>query len=1010
MNKIYALVWNQALACWSVTHEGARRRRKSGARKGMVVAAVSLLGMGTMASAFALPNGGKVVSGTGDILTFNNGQEMAINQHSDKLITNWNDFSVASGQKVTFNQPGTSSIALNRVVGVNASNIQGQVKANGQVFLVNPNGVVFGQAARVDVGGLVASTKDIADKDFEAGNYRFAGNSTAQIINSGTLTAAEGGNIALLGNNVRNDGVIQAQMGRVALGAGNAFTVNFDGNNLLNLQVDGSAVDALVHNGGLLKADGGQVLMTAKSANAMLQTVVNNQGAIEANTLRGTSGKITLDGGDSGVVQVAGSMNANAVGTQGNGGLIETKGAKTEVQLAARVNTQASNGRTGDWKISSSEVRVSPTAASGRNTAYADTLSSNLATTNIELASTAGDVVVGGPVTWNSGNQLKLSSAGDIELNGGLTAIGANARVEMTAKKAIRLNDNVTLTGANGSLGLNHQSGYALGDKAVVTLSGAGAAFDSNGSQYGVVQNSAQLQAVNNNLNGLYVLGNRITGYGSFRSIGGDSQFNGVFDGLGNTLSGFSITNTGPNVGLFAANSGRIGNLKLASMTINGTTSNAGFSNIGGLVGMNTGTIDNVSATGLRVNGSSANSNIVGGLVGYNAGGSINRGAVTASTLSGNAYTSSIGGLVGENASGLAGMGNITNSSANTTISGSMQRNSTGGVGGLVGSNKGGRIADSSSSGTVGNYYYNGGLNVGGLIGYNLTGMVERSNSSAIVRGYSASNVGGLVGLNVNSAIKESNASGAVYGSGSLSVGGLVGSNQNSTLNDVKATGNVSDTAGTHVGGLVGYNSYSQIDTAEALGNVTGGANGNIGGLVGNNYGGTIGHAVARGVVLGGNNSHVGGLVGYNDGDLSSVEASGVVNGGYNSFVGGLVGTNGRNLGTSSIDTATAKGNVWGNQYSIVGGLVGQNHGQIRNSLALGRVGGGYYTKLGGLVGLNMGNVRQSVATGKIDFNSRLGQTYGGLVGVNYGTMSYNSVSGEAAQVPLAGLNYGEIK
>ncbi|MGR6737436.1 two-partner secretion domain-containing protein [Pseudomonas chlororaphis] len=1008
MNKMYALVWNQALACWNVAHEGARRRRKSGARKGMVVAAVSLLGVGAMSSAFALPNGGEVVSGRGDILTFNNGQEMAINQHSDKLITNWNDFSVASGQKVIFNQPGTRSVALNRVIGVNASNIQGQVKANGQVFLVNPNGVVFGQGAQVNVGGLVASTKNISDADFNAGNYRFTGNSTAEIINSGTLVASEGGNIALLGNNVRNDGSIQAQMGRVALGAGNAFTVNFDGNNLLNLQVDGAAVDALVRNGGLLKADGGQVLMTAKSANAMLQTVVNNQGAIEANTLRGTAGKITLDGGDAGTVQVAGVMNANAIGTLGDGGLIETKGANTEVQLAARVNTQASNGRTGTWKISSSEVKVSPTAAAGRNTAYADTLSNNLASTNIELASTAGDVVVGGPVTWKSGNQLKLSSNGDIELNGGLSSTGANARAELNAKKSIKLNGNVTLSGANSSLGLNHESGYALGQNAVVTLSGAGAGFDSNGSQYGVIQNTAQLQAVNNNLNGLYVLGNSIKGYGSFRSIGGNSQFAGVFDGLGNTVSGFNVTNTGPNVGLFAANSGRISNLKLASMTVNGTTSNTGFSNVGGLVGMNSGTIDNVSATGLRVNGSASNSNIVGGLVGVNAGGSINRSSVTA-TLYGNAYTSSIGGLVGENASGQAGLGNISNSSANASISGAMQRNSTGGVGGLVGSNKGGYITDSSSSGTVTGS--SGGLNIGGLIGYNLTGMVERSNSSAVVRGYSASNVGGLVGLNVNSAVKESSASGAVYGSGSMAVGGLIGSNQgsSSTLDDVKASGNVSDSSGAHVGGLVGYNNYGKIDTAEALGNVTGGANANVGGLVGNNYGGTIGHSVARGKVVAGSTSHVGGLVGYNDGDLNSVEASGEVRGGYNSFVGGLVGTNGRNLG-STIDTATAKGNVWGDRNSIVGGLVGQNHGQILNALSLGALSGGYYAKMGGLVGLNMGQVRQSAATGKVNFLTYGQQIYGGLVGVNYGTMAYNSVSGEAAQVSLFGLNYGEIK
>ncbi|OLF55646.1 GLUG motif-containing protein [Pseudomonas chlororaphis] len=1007
MNKVYALVWNQAQACWSVAPEGARRRRKAGVRKGMLVAAVSLLGSGMMSSAFALPTGEKIISGTGDILTFGNGKEMSINQHSDKLITNWNDFSVNAGEKVTFNQPGKNAVALNRVVGVNASDIQGQINSNGQVFLVNPNGVLFGQGARVNVGGLVASTKNLSDDDFKAGNYKFSGTSPAEIINNGTITAAEGGSVALLGSSVSNNGVVQAQMGRVALGAGDAFTVNFDGNNLLNLQVDGAAVNALVKNGGLLKADGGQVLMTSKTAGTMLQTVVNNQGSIEANTLRGVAGKITLDGGDLGTVLVGGAMSASAVGTLGNGGVIETKGGKTEVQLATRVNTLASNGQTGSWKISSSEVKVSPTAASGRNTAYADTLGRNLATTNIELASSVGDMVVGGPITWNSGNKLTLSTNGNLELNGGLTSTGANARVEMNSKQAIKLNGNVSLSGANSSLGLNHASGYSLAPNATVTLSGAGAGFDSNGSKYGVIQNTAQLQNINTNLNGLYVLGNSIKGYGAFKSIGGNNAFAGAFDGLGNTISGFTVTNTGPNVGLFAANSGSISNLKLASMTINGTTTSAGFSNIGGLVGLNTGTLTNVSATGLRVNGNVNNTNVVGGLVGLNAGGVVDRASMTTSNVWGNAYTSSIGGLVGENTTGAMGAGSIANSMANVAVSGYMQRNAVGGVGGLVGSNKGGYIADSSSAGSV--VSSSAGLNVGGLVGYNQSGVIERTSSSASVRGTGASNIGGLVGLNVNSAIKESSASGAVNGNGSVAIGGLIGSNQSSKLFDIKSTGTVYDMAGASVGGLVGLNSYGQVDTAEALGNVTAGINANAGGLIGNNYSGSVSHAVARGKVTAGSTAHVGGLVGLNDGDLNAVEASGDVVGGVNSFVGGLVGTNGRNQ-NNIIDTASAKGNVFGGSRSMVGGLVGQNHGQVVNSLAQGMVGGGGYATLGGLVGLNRGNVRQSLATGKVDFKPNLYQTYGGLVGVNYGEMLYNSAMGDASMVPLAGLNYGVIQ
>lgn len=1008
MNKIYALVWNQSLGCWNVANEGARRRSKSGGRKGIVVAAVTLLGLGGLSSAFALPTGGTVVSGSGDILSYEDGQKMAINQHSEKLITNWTDFSVKADQNVTFNQPSASSIALNRVIGTNASNIQGQINANGQVFLVNPNGVVFGQGAQVNVGALVASTKNISDADFTANKYQFSGNSPAEIVNSGTITAAQGGNVALLGSKVRNDGVIQAQMGRVALGAGNDFTLNFDGNNLLNLQVSGTAVDALAQNGGLLKADGGQVYMTAKSAGTMLQAVVNNQGSIEANTLRGKAGKIVLDGGDMGTVLVGGALTASALDGFGNGGVVETKGARTQVHLGTRVNTQASSGQTGTWKIASAEVKVSPTADQGSNTAYADTLSRNLATTNIELASTSGDVATAGAVTWNSGNRLTLSSAGDINLNGALMSTGANARVELNAAKAIKLNDKVTLKGAGGSLGLNYGTDYSLGLAASVMLSGERASFDSNGSSYKVIQNVAQLQDINANLNGLYVLGSSLNGYGNIKAIGGDNQFKGVFDGLGNTISGYSVSNTGANVGLFSSSSGSISNLKLANMTINGGSSNDNISSVGGLVGTNLGKISNVSATGLRVNAGSRKSNNVGGLVGFNDGGSIDRATVTG-TVSGNSLTSSIGGLVGENATGASGIASVTNSMAKVDVSGSMQRNASGGVGGLIGTNKSGYIGDSSSQGLVGSSCY-GGLNMGGLVGYNQSSIIERSNASGSVRGYSGSNIGGLVGFNANSSITQSRASGLVTGSGSAAAGGLVGLNQGSLLTDVKASGNVSDTSSANVGGLIGNNVYGRVDTGEALGNVTGGANSRVGGLVGNQYGGTVEHAVARGKVVGGTNSHVGGLIGYNDGSLRSVEASGDVSASHDSVVGGLVGTNGNNL-LGSVETASATGNVRGESRSVVGGLVGQNNAQITNSSAIGTVSAGSYATMGGLVGVNKGKVRHSLAGGKINFASpNYYQTYGGLVGVNYGNMSYNSVSGNAALVPVAGANHGVIQ
>ncbi|ULT69326.1 GLUG motif-containing protein [Pseudomonas sp. BC42] len=1010
MNKVYALVWNQAQGCWSVTDEGARRRRRSGTRKGLVLMAAGLLSLGGLPAAFALPTGGTVVAGAADILPFDNGKQMSINQSTDKVIINWNDFSVNKGQAVTFNQPKTTSIALNRVIGVNGSNIQGQIKANGQVFLINPNGVVFGNNAQVNVGGLVASTHNISDDNFNAGNYKFAGTSSAEVINNGSITAADGGNVALLGRSVRNEGTIKAQKGRVALGGGSAFTVSFDGNNLLDLQVDAAAINALVSNGGLLKADGGQVLMTAKSAGSMLQTVVNNQGAIEANTLSRKAGKITLDGGDVGVVNVGGSMSANALTAIGDGGVIETKGANTKVQLAARVNTQAGNGKVGTWKISSSEVNVSPTATAGSHTVYADTLSHNLATTNVELSSKTGDVSVDGAIDWTSGNQLSVNSARDIQLNSSLKGSGGGTRVELNAAQDLKLNAAVELTGINSSLGLDYGNTYALGPNGRVTLSGSGAWFDANGDLYKVIQNAAQLQAIGANLDGLYVLGNNIAGSGVIKSIGGSNTFTGTFDGLGNTVSGFTVNTDGPYGGLFGKSSGAISNLKLASMTINGTTSNAGFGYIGGLVGLNGGSINNVSASNLRVVANSNQNNTLGGLVGVNSGGSIDR-ATLAGTVTGNANTLAVGGLVGENRNSIDGVGSITNSSTNVQVLGTMQISSFGGMGGLVGVNKNGTIADSSSAGSVGTGFsrYVQDPNLGGLVGYNQGGSIERASSSVSVVGFAASNIGGLVGLNNNGTVTDSSASGAVTGTGSAAAGGLVGLNKNSVLNNVKATGRVADSTGGNVGGLVGKNVQSHIHTAEATGEVLGGGSGNIGGLIGHNFAGTTEYAVARGKVTGGALSYIGGLVGYNDGDLSSVEASGNVTGGNNSFVGGLAGTNGDYV-DHRIDTASAKGNVVGGSQSSVGGLVGQNDSRITNSLANGQVSGGTYARLGGLVGLNMGDVRQSVAYGNISVLPRGYQTYGGLAGVNYGTLAYNTALGLATQVPQVGLNQGVIR
>ncbi|PMY44484.1 MULTISPECIES: GLUG motif-containing protein [Pseudomonas] len=1005
MNKSYALIWNQATGCWNVASEGTRRRGKSSRLKVVIAAGVSLLGLLAQAPAFALPGGAAIVSGEAGIHTSNDGKHMTVEQQSNKMIANWNDFSVAGDESVSFHQPGSHSVALNRVVGTQGSDIQGRINANGQVFLINPNGVVFGKSAQVNVGGLVASTQNISDKDFLDGSYRFAGNSSAAVSNAGQITASEGGSVALLGAQVSNSGVIQAQMGSVALGAGKDFSVNFDGNGLLNLQVKGAAVDALVQNGGLLKAGGGQVLMTASSASSLLKNVVSNQGVIEAKTLQNKAGKIVLDGGDNGIVQVAGRQDASALGGQGNGGVVENRGARVEVQLASQVDTRADKGTTGTWKIRSNEVSVSKAenpsmrglvidgGINGNNgtggnigtapTLHADTLAQNLARTNVELSS-KGNLSVNKAVSWSSGNKLGLTAErGDVQVNAALSATGAGAALALNAAQGgIRLNDNVALSGSGASLELNSKNGHSLKDDKSVTLSGADAHFSANGEAYQVVQNLKQLRDIENDMTGRYVLGNQITGQGSFKTLGEYNAFTGKLDGLGNTISDLSIYGTTAFVGLFSTNRGQISNLNLERISTNGSSSSY---SIGSLAGWNMGSIRNVKAKDIRVTAGSY-FNSLGGLVGLNLNGDIANSSASGLVI-GNKYTYAMGGLVGENISNPDGTARITNSHADTTLLGQMRSRNSKGVGGLVGSNRGGIIANASSTGTINVAGTN--LNVGGLVGENTNdGRISDSHSSTHVSGGEAGRVGGLVGSNQGSLV-NSHASGEVIGNGTEAIGGLVGKNQGGSIANSSASSNVSDLYSKNVGGLIGNNQGGRIDNASVSGTVTGGKHANIGGLIGTNQNGSVSNSSAKGNVSGLYGSNVGGLVGYNQNSrIDNVTVTGMVKGGDKANIGGLIGYSEK----SSISNASSTSqSVTGGDDARIGGLVGHSlNDNIANSSVSATVTGYYRSRIGGLVGYSK-NTDITNASASAMVKGRDDSFVGGLVGHSQDSRLNNS-------------------
>ena len=348
MNRTYRLVWSEAAQRYVPAAEGARARGKSGgckalSRLGAVVLAASL-GSNCVGTAVAAPTGGAVATGQGTISQ--SGSTTTVSQQSQNLSLNWVGFSIAAGETVRFVQPSSTAVALNRVTGTDPSQIFGQLQANGQVFLINPNGVLFSPSAEVDVGALVASTLKLSDADFRAGQYQFtAGSTTGTVDNQGHLTAAPGGYLALLGPTVSNNGTMKVTSGTVLLAAGNKVSLQLNNGSLISYSIEQGALNALAENNQLIQADGGRVYLSAQGADAVSKAVVNNTGIIEAQTVENHSGVIRLLGDATvGQVDVAGTLDASAP-HGGDGGTVETSAAQVTVADTAHITTAAPAGR-----------------------------------------------------------------------------------------------------------------------------------------------------------------------------------------------------------------------------------------------------------------------------------------------------------------------------------------------------------------------------------------------------------------------------------------------------------------------------------------------------------------------------------------------------------------------------------------------------------------------------------------------------------------------------------------
>ncbi|MEE2893662.1 MAG: filamentous hemagglutinin N-terminal domain-containing protein, partial [Pseudomonadota bacterium] len=295
----------------------------------------------------ALPQNGTVTGGEGTI-TQTSSTTMQIHQATQRMVADFTSFDIGANEAVNILQPGQTAVFLGNITGESATTIFGTLTANGQVVLINPRGVVFGENSRVDTAALLASTLGVDVDKFMSGalELEFSADSAGRIINRGVIQAASGGSVTLLGDEVVNEGLIVADLGRVNLASGSEAVVTFDNDGLIGVEVTQSALgtlggEAAVLNTGTIEANGGQIFLTADAAQDLFDRAINNEGILRANTAQEVNGEIVLmstgdtftsgalyatnDAGAGGSVQVLGDRVAvtdgsiDVSGTEGGG-------------------------------------------------------------------------------------------------------------------------------------------------------------------------------------------------------------------------------------------------------------------------------------------------------------------------------------------------------------------------------------------------------------------------------------------------------------------------------------------------------------------------------------------------------------------------------------------------------------------------------------------------------------------------------------------------------------------
>jgi filamentous hemagglutinin family protein len=385
--------------------------------------------------------------GAGNVTVEQTSNSTVVNQTSQQAIINWQSFNIGQGESTHFQQP-TGGIALNRINPTQgASSIYGSLTATGQIVLVNPAGIYFAPGAFVSVGGLIATTSNITDQDFLNNNFRFTRdpNYSGSIVNEGQIIAAAHGLVALAGSSVTNKGLIQAELGNVVLASGSAFTINFAGDRLINFTIDekatGSSPGVTNTNTGVISANGGQVLVTAKAAQSVLDQVINMNGVIEARSVAQKNGEIIFSGdADNGVVRVAAKVDASGKNANEKGGNVKITGYNIAIDDGANIDVSGDAGG-GNINIGGNYQGKGPLP--NANAVWM----SNLSKLNADAITNGNG---GNIIVWSDNHTI---AQGDFSARGGALS-GDGGFIETSGKYLNANNVRVNTLAANGKRGM----------------------------------------------------------------------------------------------------------------------------------------------------------------------------------------------------------------------------------------------------------------------------------------------------------------------------------------------------------------------------------------------------------------------------------------------------------------------------------------------------------------------------------------------------------------------------